>query len=197
MLVLGDCRLFGGAAPGGPAAESFRYHRIGAVEGAEADRADELAAGQGLQLAGQQRPGQDGHAAVERDVVSQAEPGAAVRVQAERGDVQERVGIEDLAVRELAAQRPRHRGLAGPAGPGDHEQRQIGHLLLVAAAGAAQHRPVAAFNGNPGSAVHAEHFLGSLGCHRAILPVHGLPVARFLCARLQGRAHSIDPVATR
>src|ERR1700722_9232377 len=53
-LVLGDDRLFGGAAPGGPAAEPFGYDVIGAVQGAEADRADELAAWQGLQLAGQQ-----------------------------------------------------------------------------------------------------------------------------------------------
>lgn len=38
-LVLGDDRLLEGAAPGGPAAEPLGYDVIGAVEGAEADRA--------------------------------------------------------------------------------------------------------------------------------------------------------------
>ena len=54
-LVLGDYRLFGGAASGGSAVEPFGYDVIGAVQGSEeADLADQLAPGQGSQLAGQQ-----------------------------------------------------------------------------------------------------------------------------------------------
>ena len=44
--------------------------------------------------------------------MGEAEPCAAPGVHAERGDVQERVSLEDLAVREQAAQGACHGGLA-------------------------------------------------------------------------------------
>lgn len=92
----GDRVLGGGAAPGGPAAEPAGQDGVGAVEGAEADGADELAGGERLQLAGQQRSAQDGHAAVERDGVGEPEPGVAPGVPTELGDLQDDVGVEDV-----------------------------------------------------------------------------------------------------
>src|SRR5215469_1753154 len=98
-LVPGDRVLGGGAAPGGPGAEPAGEDGVGAVQGAEADGADELAGGERLQLAGHQRSAQDGHAAVQRDGVGEPEPGVAPGVPAERGDLQGDVGVEDVAAR--------------------------------------------------------------------------------------------------
>jgi hypothetical protein len=66
-----------------------------------------------------------------------------------------------------------------PLAPGTTNSGRSGNLPLVAAAGAAQHRAVAAFDCHLRSAVHAEQLLRRLGRHRAFLPVQGLPVARF------------------
>lgn len=95
--------------------EPFGYDVIRAVEGAEADRADELAARQRLQVAGDERPGQDGHAAVERDVVGKAEPCAAPGVHAERGDVQEASVSKTSQSGSTRRRGVCHGGLAGPA----------------------------------------------------------------------------------
>jgi len=108
---------------------------FGLVEGAEADGAAELAGRERLKLAGHQRSAQDGHAAVQRDAVGEPEPGVAPGVPAEHGDLQDDFGVEDIAAGQGAAQRLGDRRLAGTAGSGDDEQREVGYRLRDAAAG--------------------------------------------------------------
>jgi len=98
--------------------------------------------------------------------MGEPEPSVTPVLLAKRGDVQQGIGLEDLAVRELASQRLGDSGLAGSAGAGDQEQRERGHLLLVAAARAAQYWRAADLcrDGRGGrAAVHAEDFLRRLG----------------------------------
>jgi hypothetical protein len=67
--------------------------------------------------------------------VGEPEPGVAPGIPAERGDLQDYVDVEDVAAGQGAAQRLGNRGLAGAAGSGDCEEREVGYWLAGSAAG--------------------------------------------------------------
>jgi hypothetical protein len=160
-LILGDLLLAGCAAPGRPRSQPVGQDVVRAVQKREVDRADELAGGQALKLAGGERAGEHGGLAAECDGVGELEPGVAPGVPAERGDVQDGVGLDDQAAGQEGPQRLGDRGLAGAAGAGDDEQRQDGKPGLGAAAWAAQPmRPGIGIQEHVRAAAHTEDLIG-------------------------------------
>ena len=97
---------------------------VRAVEVAEVNRAEQLAGRDALQLIRHQGSAEHGHPAVQRYLMDEPQPGVPPGVQAEGSDPQGAVRLEDVAVRQQAAQRLGDRGLAGAAGTGHHEQRK-------------------------------------------------------------------------
>jgi hypothetical protein len=136
-LMLGDPLLVP-ASPGRPGSQPLGEHLVRAVQVAEVDLADQAPRWERFELLGLQRAAEHGGAPVEGDAMGHQEPGVAPAVPTQLGDLKDEVGLEHLGLRQAAAESVHDGALAGPAGAGDHEQRERRERPGVPAAWAAQ-----------------------------------------------------------